>query len=747
MALPASATTVQASLASPNACSEKTVFALHELLFSHTADKEGKIQRSQSKGRVKASSRCLVQKSGVVAATYSDPKPTPHEANKLVLATDVINTTLKTLSEAIKADLNHPRLQTTNTTAKKTKRDENERSKIALPKVNRRDRRPLQNVLKSASPNSLPKVPHPDNSAGETASWIIATARCADISLEYLIAHEKDAKFPALQLDNGLLSLVGKCLPHGLTSLALKQLRTLKMRLDQHLNDNHVQRSPDNGQEQVGSVGDLLHFDSTTNDNDLRAIVIGHQLYVLKLMGLLRKPKLAEEAIKHIHNTSYSPMTLLEHQAAHASLRDKSAQQLDRLSQLLLLLCSSSGHAENLTETETGSQPSAITTLWLQYIAIKSRILWWMLVEHKPEEDNELWLPLSRYLSSYTRRSPSPPSQKFQIVSTFYRTTKQYAIDHGVDLKATASTSQADIMDMVIGMGRVAGRYNDIEGLMKLRYEETLKVARRVSDAKLATLTVRMAEISLIANVSNNQRHTQLKNALQRLDGSLKGTFSEVCELVQELSLLRKVATKAYIETRPSEDSSGDVAGDTELFCDIIFRCVRVLLRIVIQPKISDSPANDLFAERRATIARLSVGFIASVLQCCKHQITDTLPNVEKVDTALQDSFKLIEQLELDGTLVVKISHAYWLLYTRIQKLQRTTIAGGIKMMKRSIDVLRNRSSAEQTDGFLATKLEKLAEEYCATKELTRAHGLLIEAVRHYLDTGMLKSSAEALPE
>src|SRR5205814_1642724 len=110
--------------------------------------------------------------------------------------------------------------------------------KNALPKVNCRDRRPLQNVLKPSSPNSLaqnqqpPKLSHTDNSTGDTAPWIVATARCADIALEYLMVHEEDAKLPVLQLDNGLLFLVGKCLPHNLTSMALKQLRTLKKRLD-----------------------------------------------------------------------------------------------------------------------------------------------------------------------------------------------------------------------------------------------------------------------------------------------------------------------------------------------------------------------------------------------------------------------------------------------------------------------------------------------------------------------------------
>ena len=762
MAAPPSATIdcIKASLASPTACSEKTVFALQQLLSIHTTETEDKIQRAQNKGRAKASTKLFsadtsrrstpkeVRKSEAPAAYY-DSKSALSEVNKLVLATDVVNATLKALSEAIKTDLNHPRLQTTSITAAKKTRDENEPPKSALPKTNRRERLPLQNVTKSGSLNSLaqnqqsPKVSQSDNSTGETAPWIVATARCADIAFEYLRVHEKDTKLPALQLENGLLALVGKCLPHSITSLALKELRILKKRLDKHLNGSHPRQFSNNGQEHTGSVGDLLHFDSATDDKDLRALVIGHQLYVLKLMGLLRQPKLAEEAIKHIHNTSYSPMTLLEEQAACASLRDKSAQQLDRLSQSLLLLCSSSQSAEQVTEAEVSGPLSATTALWLQYTAIKSRILLWALIGHKPEEDKELWLPLSRYLSSYARRSPSSAMQKFQVVSTVYSTIKQYATDHGVELKATAATVQADVMDMVISMGRAAGRYNDIEGVMKLRYEEIVKVARRISDAKLATLTARMAEISLIADVSNDQRLVQLTNALQRLDGSLKGTLSEVCDLIQELSLLRKAATKTYIEARFSEDVPENVIAGAEMCCDIVFRCVRVLLRFFIQPKKSDAPANEQFDERRATIARLSVGFIASVLQCCKHQNTETLPNIEKVDTALQDSFKLIEELELDGALVVKISNAYWLLYTRIQRLQGVKSGGGIKMMKRSIDVLRNRSPAEQTDGFFATKLEKLAEEYSATKELAHAHDLLIQAARHYLGAGVLKSAAE----
>ena len=68
-----------------------------------------------------------------------------------------------------------------------------------------------------------------------TNQGLVNTAECARVAFAYLGTPEaakvagKDS--PELQLENGMLALVGKLVAHGLDNLAAKEMRTLKRRL------------------------------------------------------------------------------------------------------------------------------------------------------------------------------------------------------------------------------------------------------------------------------------------------------------------------------------------------------------------------------------------------------------------------------------------------------------------------------------------------------------------------------------
>jgi separase len=235
---------IKAALRSTTTCSDATVAALQELLLRKNDEP---VQKENVRVKVQATAR---RRAGTATAADSGKQPVDTLAprDKYILATEAANISLKTLSEVLKNQTSSPtsrtpsNLKPTSSDAARTvarPRAGHAKTSSATQKA-LKERSVTQTTNSSTKPAALRRsssyssflTPGPD-------TGLVALAECARIAFAYLGTAEaakvlgKDSQ--DLQLENGILALAGKLVALGLDNLAVKEMRSLKRRLDKYL--------------------------------------------------------------------------------------------------------------------------------------------------------------------------------------------------------------------------------------------------------------------------------------------------------------------------------------------------------------------------------------------------------------------------------------------------------------------------------------------------------------------------------
>jgi separase len=257
----------------------------------------------------------------------------PHE--KLVLATETVNYALKALSDAIKQ-------QGKATAARDTT--------IAAAKSSTQAK-PSGRPLKSRSPNSPSKREHLQSTSTCTqkdsiqSANVTAVAECARLSFSYLRAQKERRDSKDLQLENGILAFVGKCITLGLDSIAIRELRALKRCLDETKPMSgckpRKQRadiaSTATGVDQF-SVLDLLDFHRDAKQDDaLLSVVTTHQCHAIKVITSRKRPaELSELSDLLNSNSSSTPLRFAYQLASQHGFTELVIRQLESVCGALL---------------------------------------------------------------------------------------------------------------------------------------------------------------------------------------------------------------------------------------------------------------------------------------------------------------------------------------------------------------------------------------------------------------------------
>jgi separase len=214
---------VKETVASTATCTAATVVALKGLLLTEI-ESTGPGSKQIARPSTKAKS---------VGASKKTPSDSRHQQlsakEKIALATFVINSTLKSLTEAAKpAPPSTP-----------CKRDEN----LQQSTGRRALRRSMSTPLSPLQPRTLNRVATSPNvlankkktSSASLSTGCLSTVECARVAfacLRSLKTSIQDGDFD-LQLENGTSALIGKLLALGLHEQALKEMRILKLRLSE----------------------------------------------------------------------------------------------------------------------------------------------------------------------------------------------------------------------------------------------------------------------------------------------------------------------------------------------------------------------------------------------------------------------------------------------------------------------------------------------------------------------------------
>ncbi|KAL8851580.1 MAG: hypothetical protein Q9221_003512 [Calogaya cf. arnoldii] len=393
---------IKQTIASSTSCTTNTVSQLSSLLFPETKSatpKTGGVALKSRTGQPIKGGRPRAKKQPDTEA----PRRTTtllDDQDRERLATEVINITLKALSEAVKSQsLAKPPIKAKNapfptTPPSKACSSQGPKSPLQPLCVNR--------VLLGKGQNKgLRHSKSIDNT--KAASSMCAQAECATLAFSVLRtyqARKQPEKTPQpLRIELAMSTLISKLIALELFDPAVRELRHLRSSLLVAL--GVVQIAESTALEKAGSkpkTTDLLIF-PTTNllKGPLLAMVVTFQLQVMRLIAARHDASLSEASVEHLATkVPYSPANLIQAQldSADPSMRVQVANQLETLSQMV----ASMSPSQPRSEVHSGSSRpmSPLAALQLQLLSLELRCQWWKVAGHRGDAARDLLDPFNR---------------------------------------------------------------------------------------------------------------------------------------------------------------------------------------------------------------------------------------------------------------------------------------------------------------------------------------------------------------
>jgi separase len=748
---------VKANLRTTSTCTAATVATLQDLLLKKAeelAQKENVRAKTPATGRRRAgTATATATVDGKESTTLLSPR------DKYILATEVANTSLKNLADALKSPSTTPAQRPSSQTKSTPTEDARKpaRARAGHAKSASVSQRPLKERSASQMSNA-PQRPAIRRSSSYSSfmtagpdTGLVSTAECARIAFAYLETLEatkvlgKDSQ--ELQLESGILALVGKLVALGLDGLAVKEMRHLKKRLDKYLgHDNEGQRPASRVAEKAppqaaagdkDSLASLLDFATIAPESPAVPIVVNLQIYALRVIAKLSRPRLVEAtwAYLKLSNPS-SPVNLIHHTSTTANGQAKAARQLESLAQTILSLCPhiSSSHDEKPL------QPSPETVLFLQQLAFKIRKQWWSLARHQGDAEQELLDPFTKCLTAYSRRSQLPPSKKYRMAETLYTDLKGEHQDSSVTVNKTLSSLAQDA-----GLSAEAVRWLGAAQPTPSATSGSKQSARLV---RIATVTVE----AYIKDETTPGLGEGVRHALEALGGSLSGSSSDLDALYLEVNALRRAATRLLMAHSTSSQQTEGQDDVEDLVTHTIAASVHLSARLV-GAKLQDDAdvkAQQRHNARMTMVSKCTKSTFDSVLTCCKQTIKSE-DCWQELDIMLQECSHIVHRLEEEFTLggnpdlleeelaqglIIKLSNTYWAVFLQLRKAKL-----GPKIlvtaMQRSVSLVQTRSEDMRAAGHLTMKLEQLGDTLESLDSNEKSRIAYTQCLQAYLGSNM----------
>jgi separase len=694
------------------------------------------------------------------------------------LATEVFNLSLKALSEEIKAS-NMPALLPSSKDAKLRRTSTS--SRRSLSRTASTSSHPLQ-VL---SPNRIP--PSPAGSAFKRSPSIslnlkrspsstivvlqrrTSVAECACVALSALRALKaqkgKSGANPDLQLEHGLCALVGKLLQLGLTELAIKQLRALRMRLDDLLTGKEIKTStkaetkavPKKSGENKGqiSLADLLRFDNAQPSGGLLCLMISFQSHVLRMMAADKRISVLGEAVGYLKpsNPNSPSGLILRSLSEKAQSTDKVAQQLQSLAQTMWAMGSPSSNSRTDSASTEKARLKATIMFRLQVVSFELRVLWWSIAGHCPDVELELWTPFSRCLSAFTRQAVPPSKDDYSVAS-----------DCLSSLQALDSSTKGDskpyqtVLKSLAQLARQTGHQSEAvtfltQSAFTSNSKNALGVVWCTNHCQIASLLLeKKSRGSALEGLTN------IQNATQGLRGDLRASSTDLDGLFFEAAKLNRL-TMLYISGRVklSEGEATESPEWNELqtsLGEFAQTFSPFLLRYLGEPpQDMEGKSFSQYVKRMSRTRNNALSTIEAAVAMSRSSIVDGTPSWELAESILTNYTTIADHLETtvyednaDTPAIsrskhsphVNLSNVYWARY--LHDKQAGCEARQLwKSLRRAVNLLRDRPMADKIDGFATVKLERLAQTYVDLHRTIEAKETFEEAIRCHLGAGVLQ--------
>ncbi|KAI0128421.1 peptidase family C50-domain-containing protein [Xylariales sp. AK1849] len=641
---------------------------------------------------------------------------------KALLATQVINATLKTLGEAAKnpsAAAATIRTAAQGDLVKSTSRKALRRS-TSMPMT------PLQpRILNrvSTSPGAVRKTCK-SPTAPNISSGCLATVECARAAFMTLrtLSNAGNITLPELQLESGMSSFVNRLLALNLYEQALKELRLLKRRLEALTAGGNLKKPKAAISTESGSssktLSDLLDYPTANINGPVLGLIITSQLQALHIIYGLKKSSHLDTALPFLlisHQASPLALLLLSASKGENPDRAKCARQLESLAQSLLSLTPSVSTKDDGLAVEPRLSPSPETSLEIQALSLLTRLHSWSLSGHKGDVDKDILFPLSKCLAAFTRRSLFEPISKSDVVSGAFTQILQRIEGLGLRPSGSPNAPLANIYQVLGGAAREAGSIK-----AAIRWTTSLKAftnPKECSAARCCTIAAQL--LALFLKQSSEVEESMINDVLDGLQGSLSGNTTELDELLVNICLVRKSAINFVLVDGKPIRSPDPIR---ELLEALLLQLPRFALRWLGKPPASSSASKDLlrFEQRRQLLSKYLHQILDSALMLMKVLLEAGKMPWDLMDPVLQDSLTLLENM---GDLAVqnlknnpaashhvKISHFYYQQHLILRQGPEPKNTMFLRALRRSIDAVRQRPDAEQVKAQVLTKQERLAE-------------------------------------
>ncbi|KAE8391537.1 peptidase family C50-domain-containing protein [Aspergillus alliaceus] len=732
---------VKQAVRSTSTCSNATVLSLQTLLrglskaspeIEKTTVKRGTRTTKTSTASSRAKSSRGTKEAAINTVVEKDAARLSYQ-EKLVLATDVFNTTLKTLSDA---------------------------SKLCATRDNVR----IRTATSSPSPSRSRKSKTPESQVSDGLdNGLVAVAECASTalsSLRTLKAEQgsQEAGFPNMQLEQGACVLAGRYLSLGLNDMAYKELRGLKRRLQQHLDSQATirqktmnRRKNEVFQEEEPTkerMSDLLTFANLAHAGPVLSVLVPFQSNALRLIASENKLATIQNVASSLQLTELSsPANVIVAATESGALtKDKAAIQLQLLSNTVLSL---SGTQQISTSSTTRDRLKPITSLALQLLSLEMRCMSWKLSGHACDEAKEMWDPLTRYLANFSHHSKS--IERFEFASVYKTIVRLQTAVANMQKRPSASVrDNLSVARIATTLGQLAQEAGCFEEALKL-FTEALNPLSSGQCLSLATVRCKIASLHLQASRSSKPSLDTVMNvvsdATTSLSMPLKGSLSDLDELLVEAAKLKKLTMSAYgdLVTKAGEKVTVDISPIYEYLPAFL----RFLRRYLGRSSTDQEPKdNELFTSRVRACRSIVLSAVDSTLAVGKFSITSQRPPWEDVLVALTDSQRLLTTIhtgdedadsavEQIGTAFVRLSNLFWSRYLK-EKEGGKAYRELVSLVKHSANLLSRCSPDQRSTGFAALKYERLAHLYMEGNRSAEAEQAFSQAIQEHIDTGAL---------
>lgn len=630
-----------------------------------------------------------------------------------ILATNIINATLKSLGEAAK----NP---TENSTETKTA----DRERGALRRSNSAPMTPLKprslNRVSSSPSVAKPALPAAGSTISSEHLATVERARTAFATLRTLSSSGKII-LPELQIESGMSSFINKLMALNLFEHAFKELRILKRRLEAKINDTTSKKSKPTAKaadatSTAKALADLFDYSAASASGQVLALIISSQLQALRVLHGMKKSRLLDGILPFLSKScASSPLSLLLSSTTEEKTdSSKCARQLDSLAHTLLSLTPSVSSQEDALATDPKLSPSAEVAFQVQALALLTRLHSWELSGHKGNVDNDILFPLSKCLLAFSRRSTSEPVAKLSTINSIFNELWQKTDSMGLKPSQTSKSPLVTIYQALATASREASKIKEATVWMKKLKEIT--TAEQDSPARCCAVTAQLITLSLKQSPPIAD-HALLLEVLDGLQGPLSGSSTELDDLLISICQLRGAAINLAL----GESKLGKVPETTRESLDsLILQLPRFTSRWLGKPPASSNCAKDIvrFEQRRQLLSK----YIPTVLDSALMLIKDLLEKKKMpwalMDSVLQEILAVVDNMGDPVDLLTKSNAAAASYHVKVSSfyyrkhviLHQEKDGHTLRALRRSIDAVKQRPEAEQAKAQLLLKQERLAE-------------------------------------